>query len=329
MTKRILGVAALALAALGATAPAQAITRYWSISGAQTAAGDSLVGSFGFDDATGQITSWNIRIGSGNGFLPYTYLPGNSVANYGTLGMPPEQYRHVFAAPTGSAPGDRYLALVVATPLDGTTASVPLLTLSSNGGYFSSECGGEFGCRGVASGALTLVPFPPPVGLVDVIEFYHSGLDHYFITGDAAEVHVLDVGTIPGWTRTGYAFQALAVGSSAGPTQNPVCRYFGVPVPGISSHFYSASAVECFQVHQNFGTVWQLESENVFQIDLPDTATGACPGTTIPVYRLFNNRADANHRYTTSTVVRAQMEAAGWVREGYGPNAVILCAIAP
>ena len=36
---------------------------------------------------------------------------------------------------------------------------------------------------------------------------------------------------------------------------------------------------------------------------------------------------DANHRYTTSTVVRAQMEAAGWLREGYGPDATIMCAV--
>jgi hypothetical protein len=25
--------------------------------------------------------------------------------------------------------------------------------------------------------------------------------------------------------------------------------------------------------------------------------------------------------------VRAQMEAAGWIREGYGPNATIMCAV--
>ncbi len=53
----------------------------------------------------------------------------------------------------------------------------------------------------------------------------------------------------------------------------------------------------------------------------------ACPSGTIPIYRVFNNRHDANHRYMTSTVVRAQMEAAGWIREGDGPNATIMCAV--
>ncbi|MCC7114581.1 MAG: hypothetical protein IT520_09405 [Burkholderiales bacterium] len=166
------------------------------------------------------------------------------------------------------------------------------------------------------------------VGLVDVVEFYHAGLDHYSITGDPGEVQVLDLGTIAGWTRTGQVFQAYAIGSSPGAATNPVCRDFGVPVPGISSHLHSANAVECYQVYVLFGTVWQIESDNVFQIDVPDSV-GGCPGGTIPVYRLFNSQADANHRYTTSTTVRAQMEAAGWVREGYGPGGVVFCAIGP
>ena len=72
-----------------------------------------------------------------------------------------------------------------------------------------------------------------------------------------------------------------------------------------------------------------MESDNVFQIALPNTSTGACPAGTIPVYRVFNNRTDANHRYMTSTTIRAQMEALGWVREGYGPDATFLCAVAP
>ena len=106
-----------------------------------------------------------------------------------------------------------------------------------------------------------------------------------------------------------------------------MCRYYGLPSAGIDSHFYSASARECYQVNQFYGTEWQIESDNVFQINLPDTTTGACPSGTIPVYRVFNGKHDANHRYMTSTVVRAQMEAAGWIREGYGPNATIMCAV--
>jgi hypothetical protein len=61
-------------------------------------------------------------------------------------------------------------------------------------------------------------------------------------------------------------------------------------------------------------------------IALPNTVTGACPPGTISVYRVWDNRADSNHRYTTSTAIRAQMDTLGWIAEGYGPDQVIMCA---
>jgi len=64
----------------------------------------------------------------------------------------------------------------------------------------------------------------------------------------------------------------------------------------------------------------------VFVVALPDTATGACPAGTVPVHRVFNARRDANHRYVTSATIRGQMVAAGWIAEGYGPDAVAMCS---
>ena len=73
-----------------------------------------------------------------------------------------------------------------------------------------------------------------------------------------------------------------------------------------------------------------LESPSVFFIALPNTnpgpTAGACPAGTIPVYRVFDNRADANHRYTTDRAIRDQMVARGYIAEGYGDDAVIMCA---
>jgi hypothetical protein len=46
----------------------------------------------------------------------------------------------------------------------------------------------------------------------------------------------------------------------------------------------------------------------------------------MPVYRVFNGRRDANHRYMTSLATRAAMLAAGGIAEGYGPDAVAMCA---
>jgi len=41
---------------------------------------------------------------------------------------------------------------------------------------------------------------------------------------------------------------------------------------------------------------------------------------------VWNQRADSNHRYVTTLGLRDQMVAKGYVAEGYGPNAVTLCA---
>ena len=71
---------------------------------------------------------------------------------------------------------------------------------------------------------------------------------------------------------------------------------------------------------------FELESASAFYIELPDEITGACPAGTVPVYRLWNQRVDSNHRYTTDSSVKAQMLAKGYVAEGYGPNAVAMCA---
>jgi len=65
----------------------------------------------------------------------------------------------------------------------------------------------------------------------------------------------------------------------------------------------------------------------VFNMAIPDI-NGVCQAGTIPIYRLYNNGQGAapNHRYTRDLAVRAQMIAAGWIPEGYGPLGVIMCA---
>ncbi|GIK85341.1 MAG: hypothetical protein BroJett026_08220 [Betaproteobacteria bacterium] len=164
------------------------------------------------------------------------------------------------------------------------------------------------------------------VATVTVIEYHHAGLDHYFITASEAEQQALDSGATRGWRRTGFAFTAYPPATpSAG--ASPVCRFYGRPDAGLDSHFYSASPEECGSVAQRFGAHWLYESSNVFRIALPDTRSGACAAGSVAVYRLFNNRHDANHRYTADAGVRDQMIAAGYVPEGYGPESVAFCAV--
>jgi len=160
-----------------------------------------------------------------------------------------------------------------------------------------------------------------PAVQIEIVEFYNTERDHYFLSGAAAEIADLDAGVHPGWTRTGLAFRGYA--SEAGGA-SPVCRFYIPPANG-DSHFYSASAAECVDVRARFPE-FAYEAPNVFYIALPDLVTGVCAAGTVPVYRVWDNRADTNHRYTTSGAVRQQMLSAGWIAEGYGPDQVIMCA---
>jgi len=67
-----------------------------------------------------------------------------------------------------------------------------------------------------------------------------------------------------------------------------------------------------------------LEDPMFMQMFLP--TAGVCPVNTTEVYRVFSNRADANHRYMTDKAVRDAMVALGWLAEGDGPNLVAMCA---
>ncbi len=175
--------------------------------------------------------------------------------------------------------------------------------------------------------AFALIAGRANAATVDAVEFRHAALDHYFVTANADEIAKLDTGFFTGWTRTGLGFKVLEPADTS-PGAMPVCRFYGNPAAGLDSHFYSASATECDEVKQKFPLAWLLESSNVFQIYLPDLATGACAPNTIPVYRSWNNRTDSNHRYTTSASVHDGMIAKGYVAEGYGtgPRPVAMCA---
>jgi len=167
---------------------------------------------------------------------------------------------------------------------------------------------------------------PSSTGTSAAVEFYRSSVDHYFVTADSNEINVLDANYFPGWTRTGLSFNVLSPSTVPSTDISAVCRFYGKPEAGLDSHFYSAFPAECQAVIDRFSDAWILESSNVFMVYLPNDTDGACPGTTTPIYRIYDDRADANHRYTTSLFVRSQMIAAGWLPEGYGPNAVAMCA---
>ena len=162
-------------------------------------------------------------------------------------------------------------------------------------------------------------PHTPRKG--SAIEYYNASLDHYFISASEADIDALDSGRFAGWARTGQTFTVYLAGEQDG---NPVCRFYLPPGYG-DSHFFSASSDECAQVAARY-PYFAYETPEAFRVELPDSTTGACPVGTTPVYRVWNDRVDTNHRYTTSRTSRDQMVAEGYVAEGYGPDAVIMCA---
>lgn len=169
--------------------------------------------------------------------------------------------------------------------------------------------------------AVSYANFIGPLAKDAAIEYYNANLDHYFLTAHPAEIHAIDAGVVAGWKRTGQQFTAHPPRSAGA---KPVCRIYIPPALG-DSHFYSASATECDEVVTKFPALI-LESRDLFYVDLPDPVTGSCPPGGTPVYRLWNKRADSNHRYTTSGAVRDAMVAKGYQPEGYGPGAIAMCA---
>jgi hypothetical protein len=144
-----------------------------------------------------------------------------------------------------------------------------------------------------------------------VVEYYNAALNHYFITSDAAEAAMLDAGiVVPGWTRTGFDFKAWPVGGKG----LSVCRFFGTPGIGPSSHFYTIDPAECAKVKND--PMWTYEgiAFDAFPLD----ASGDCPIDLMTVTRLYNNGmgGQANHRYLTSHSEIAVMASRGWIVEG-------------
>jgi len=171
---------------------------------------------------------------------------------------------------------------------------------------------------------------PGPTEVVSIIEFYNANLNHYFMTGDPREIVDLDTGVHAGWVRTGLSFRGYAPLHGDDKRGRWVVRYYGLPSAGLDSHFYTWSIREVAGMRdKGLLDVWQFEGSPVFEIPTPDPATGECQTGTLPVYRLWNQHTDSNHRYTTDPAIKQQMINLGWTPEGYGPDAVFMCALIP
>jgi serine protease len=185
----------------------------------------------------------------------------------------------------------------------------------------SGQCG-----AGLLDATLTLQStFPAsavaPPGTVPVIEYYHPASDHYFITANPNEIAIYDAlsASVP---RTGEIFYAWTNPALAPVNAVPVCRFRAGAL--INSHYYTADPAQCQYIESHWVGVWNLEYAAAFYVLLPD-ANGVCAANTLPVYKFFDNRADANQRHTIDLSVRRAMINRAWVPQGVGPNFVAWC----
>ncbi len=149
---------------------------------------------------------------------------------------------------------------------------------------------------------------------VDVIEFYNAPLNHYFLTAVPAEAAVIEAGVVgPYWLRTGLSFRTLAAATTGGSAVD-VCRFFGTPGRGPSSHFYTADPVECSAVKAN--PRWLYEGI-AFVAILP--VEGTCPVATAAVIRFYwpgTDVSQSRHRYVRDVAELARMRDTTWIEEG-------------
>ena len=204
--------------------------------------------------------------------------------------------------------------------LSGTSRSFLAGTTCANG----AVCGAGLLDAGFALQSTIAGPNTAPPGTVAVVEYYRADRDHYFMTADPAEIAFVDIYLSAYFKRTGEVFFAWVDPALAPVNAQPVCRFYS-PLVLIDSHFFTASASECLFVQLRWPGIWLLENPAAFYVLLPD-AFGNCQAGTLPVYRFFDNREDANHRYTVNLSVRRAMINRKWVPEGTGPNAVAFCS---
>ena len=198
-----------------------------------------------------------------------------------------------------------------------------LLIATSKSGYFGCELMDCFG-------AAQVMQPEEDRGLVDVVEFFHPDLNHYFITAAEEEVAAIEQGAAgPGWVRTGEQFTAWNLGGSIDGDRRQladVCRFYGSLKPGPNSHFYTASASECkFLMDLRYLTPdgkprWHFEGYVFTVPPAAPTSEIPCPVNAVPVYRAYNNGFDlgihSNHRYMIDPDLVDEMVEKGWIDEG-------------
>ena len=185
------------------------------------------------------------------------------------------------------------------------------------------------GCP-VNSNSVALDVLPTGQKLARVLtEYYHAGLDYYFLTGRDGDKAALD--QVPAWARTGKEVKVFATPNlRTAPLER---HYFAEVARGGSrgSHFFTAQPADQLilsglnPANQPQPVKPFLEGVEGYTV-LPD-GSSKCPSGTAPIYRAFKGPPryvdDGNHRFSTSLAQHQDMVTRlGWADEG-----VAFCAV--
>ncbi len=173
-----------------------------------------------------------------------------------------------------------------------------------------------------AAKAIEMLPLGNKVG-VSLTEYYHAGLDYYFLTGRDSDKAALD--TVAAFVRTG---KEIKMYRTANMDTLPLERHFFAKVArGATrgSHFFTVQPDDQIALAALNPTNAALDAkpllEGVEGYAIPKTTAGVCPADTLPIYRAFKGAPrfvdDGNHRFSASLAQHQDMvNRLGWTDEG-------------
>ena len=176
--------------------------------------------------------------------------------------------------------------------------------------------------------ALDVLPVGQKIA-TNLAEYYHAGLDYYFLTGRDSDKTLLD--GVAAFARTGKEIKVFAKPNLS--TQ-PLERHFFANVArggSRGSHFFTALPSDQVLLAglnpTNLAQDAKPFLEGVEGYAVPTLASGQCPAGTAPIYRAFKGPPryvdDGNHRFSTSLAQHQDMVSRlGWSDEG-----VVFCGV--
>jgi Astacin (Peptidase family M12A)/Repeat of unknown function (DUF5648) len=176
--------------------------------------------------------------------------------------------------------------------------------------------------------AIDVLPAGQKVAL-SLTEYYHAGLDYYFLTGREGDKAALD--QVPAFARTGKEIKVFAKPNLS---TLPLERHFFANVARGGSrgaHFFTALPSDQALLTSLNPTNQPLDAkpflEGVEGYAVPKLPSGQCPAGTAPIYRAFKGQPryvdDGNHRFSTSLAQHQDMvNRLGWTDEG-----VVFCGV--